>query len=397
MSLGMPGGVAPSQGRTLSLLLLLALVGCEGAPQVSATVTVGSASAWDEAVTVPIEDLETPYSADVHPVGPDTVVYGRIADVHGLEDRVFVLDGLARAVIGLDTVTGEVMRFGRHGDGPQEFNRPAAINVIGDEVFVFDPGSVRLLVLGVEDLAHRRTWTVEGARFLNVPQTVGWMGPMRPVVRSVQFSPGRTEMKPQVARVVRVDFERAGELEIGRFPDGSLGFHPDGDLVVGPILGPRLRSAAASPNLLMIRDAGPEVQLVDSAGAVVGRWVFDLGPLEIDPPRELLEQYYLDTYGDDAESRRFTARMPVTDTLPTFDEITEIHAGEVLVRRLRLVDLPSADHRTWFQLCLEAPSVRAVSVPSAFQPRRRTGDVVYGIWTDSLGVTSPARIALPSC
>ncbi|MEX2530599.1 MAG: 6-bladed beta-propeller [Gemmatimonadota bacterium] len=90
---------------------------------------------------------------------PDEPVFGHIVDVAwGPGGAILVLDGHHRRLSAFGPDGGFLRQAGRAGEGPGEFLAPIAVEVVGENVLVFDAGLARVQRFRLDD---------EGLRFVD--------------------------------------------------------------------------------------------------------------------------------------------------------------------------------------------------------------------------------------
>lgn len=84
--------------------------------------------------------------------GPDELVFGHIVDVaSGPGGAVLVLDGQHRRLSAFGPEGGFLGQVGRAGEGPGEFLAPMGVEVVGEDILVFDAGLARVQRFHLDD------------------------------------------------------------------------------------------------------------------------------------------------------------------------------------------------------------------------------------------------------
>lgn len=96
-------------------------------------------------------------------VSTESALVGGLTDMAvGGDGTLYLLDYQSYRVLGVQPPTGDTVVIGREGEGPGEFERPVAMAVSGDTVWVHDTGTGRLQAFATSG-AYLDGWTVESA------------------------------------------------------------------------------------------------------------------------------------------------------------------------------------------------------------------------------------------
>ncbi len=407
-------------GRTATWVALALLGGCSGSTEapsafgVTITDSAGtlivdnrvpgsSAQRW-VVDTVPFVRLGALGSEE----DEEEAVFDRILAVDFTEDgRIAVVDEGSQVVSVFSAQGSLLARWGGRGDGPAEFRRIRAMaQCQGDQVVVLDRSSLarfrldgRLLVRASTDfvtpqvIPHSITMDctrILGIRRLGDPQ-VGDVGPS--TFAFFWMDPGTQELDTLGVSTLMDTWTRSLRGEIRPFPipwgANLYTFHstPRG-VVIG---NPRVPE-------LVFREGGDRV-------TKIVRWSRFGAPVATADRRryeEARNRWRKDKPRDPEIDFLFPelSEYPyVPDTKPVFDRVLADRLGRVWVRRFpeeslgildqRLQNDLTGDHgQVWSVLDSSGVWTGDVELAREFDLRGAAEGMVFGVWTDSLGVQS---------
>ncbi|MFU8861672.1 MAG: 6-bladed beta-propeller [Cyclonatronaceae bacterium] len=108
----------------------------------------------------------------------DEVLIGIIQDVAvDNSGRVFIADAPRMVLYAFEPDGRFITRIGRDGRGPGEFNTIKSLHILGDRLYVYDPGQYRIHVFTLNDLAvEKSVYLAENrSRYPALAKTMPWI------------------------------------------------------------------------------------------------------------------------------------------------------------------------------------------------------------------------------
>lgn len=314
------------------------------------------------------------------------VEYGQLVTVVAADAYITAADGQAASLAMFDRTGSLIRRSGRSGRGPGEFASIGALFPYrGDSVVAHDGMMQRLTVAPVAG---------GEARAVALPP-----GPGKNLLGVIDDSlfvmsaPGRRPLvhsqglyRDSVA-VLAVSPTGHGIDSIGHFADRFHAAGPENPFV---FLSPSARFATSGTRLCYADSMHPRVECLDrrSSERTVLTW-----PQPRQPVTDELRQRYLAYYLEHAppfprdQLRERLKAVVWLDTLPAIGYPLLMESdGTVWVPEYQL---PSAwAPKTWRVLSAHGELLARILTPPEFQLTSVDGNVLWGVWTDSLDVTT---------
>lgn len=292
-----------------------------------------------------------------------------------LEDGVFLADGsLLLANLGtselvlIDRDGKEIRRIGGRGEGPGEYRWPSWLEVVDDNVWVYDKGQRRLTVLGPElqVLATRNFSVGDDPLIPLAPLTIAG-----DTVVAIHGSSGHVRSSGEArdtTPLLRVS--ASGSLDtIGLWPAEERAFVtiPQGRLLVPIVFGRRVVASGQSGRVVIGSTGAARVQTYDRAGSLEVIYVASLAPqgtlpTDAEAYRNSLLAHLPMNNPDVAAA---WGRAPVRETVPPLGALVMDDEGRVwMAATVR----PGQKRRLWVVFDVDgAPSAR-VELPTQFWP-----------------------------
>lgn len=337
--------------------------------------------------TEPVLRVETPES------GGYTLF--RVVQVLPLSQaRVAVLNGSPAEVMIFGRDGALESRMGRSGDGPGEFRTPGSLMAWADSVAVWDSARRHLSVFTEEgrlarDLSLTHLWqspvasnasgTSNEAFFLFT--TIGFPSvPVQGISRASSDS-------------YIVSFSGEVLAEMGPFPGNEVFV---GGVGMGLVLfGARTFSGASRAGVVVGDSETSEVQVFQPDGTLrrIVRWPEE----DRNIGQERIDQFFEVALRETPPAERAAARsmidqIPVAKRAPAHAEILYPESGEVWVAEYpgpeEIIPTIRPGVRSWMVFDQRGALVATIQTPGGFRPQTVSGDSIFGVFEDSLGVES---------
>jgi hypothetical protein len=348
-------------------------------------LVIASYACGDLEVEVPSESVLWPIDRrDVGAAGD--AEHGLLVTVATADRYIAAADGQAASLAIFDRTGAFIRRSGRSGQGPGEFaSISALLPYRGDSVVVYDGMMQRLTVAPVAGGEPR-------AVVMPLGREAHLQGVIDDSVFVMSAAWRRAPMSAQglyrdSVALVTVSPTGHGIDTIGHFADRFLAGGPEKLFV---LLSPAARFAASRDRLCYADTMLPRVECSDhkSKGTTVLTW-----PQAKRPVTTGLRERYLEYYLEHAppfprdQLRERLKSVLWLDTLPAIGyPLLMEYDGTVWVPEYQL---PSDwAPKTWRVLSVRGELLARVITPPEFQLTSIDGDVLWGVWRDSLDVTT---------
>lgn len=359
------------------LAVLAAVAGCSG-PDVSDGAAAGDGVVRvADASAVSILDLDplAATSMRISREGDADYEFHRIADIMPLDDGGIAVIDASRRLRYFDDGGGLTASVGGPGEGPGEFSNPIGIQRVGGMLAVLDlrPARISLfdqdgsLVGILQAPPLQQPERREGILAMVSASLVGTLADSTLVVQGPSFF--LSEAGPgwrQVMGPIRLlDFEGAEQAQLGEIP--VMTFYE------APGENPPIRNSPHAP-MLSIAVLGTRVAV--TAGDAFEITVFEGGRVV--------------RYREDRDPVPAPTRGRPDDAIypplqPTYRQLVIDPDGHILAREYQLD--PEAP-QLWSIIARDGTLPTRYRMPAGFRLLRSWNGVLYGVWTDDLGVES---------
>lgn len=318
--------------------------------------------------------------------------HGQLVAVTAADGYIVAADGQAASLAMFDPTGAFIRRSGRSGEGPGEFaSIGALLPYRGDSVVAFDGSMQRLTVASLAD-GDART----------VPIRLGPGAHLRGVVEGSVFVMSAPWADPPVRAqglyrdsVVLVAVSASGnDIDtIGHFADRFQAAGPEKPFL---LLGPTAQFAASGDRICYADPMHPRVECFDRRGKSMAVFAW---PQQKQPVTADLRDRYLEFYVENAppfprdQLRERLKAVVWLDSLPAVGFPLLMAAdGTVWVPEYQL---PSESApKTWRVLSVHGELLARIVTPPEFKLTSVEEDVLWGIWRDSLDVTTIRSYAI---
>jgi hypothetical protein len=304
--------------------------------------------------------------------------------------EIAVADGTSRELRFFGDDGSFLRRFGRRGEGPGEFAAIQTIGSFGDSIWVFDPASQRLTVVGPGSERFRATSVGPSpSRMTIVDRRADGSFVF---VADVLFDPSRGEMPPAgrsrpntlylhiapTGEIVDTLAEGVGAERIIRFGEKTVE-------VFRPMLSLTASHAVRGDDLVWGDQVGFELRVHGPDGRlrqIVRRAEVYLGVDEAEYRKGVETRIAAASEPGRPGLRRFYEELPVPTTRPAYARLLAGPDGELWVQDSAF----NGEATTWHVFDPEGSWLGDVEMPGGFRPTQILDDEIIGVWRDELEV-----------
>ncbi len=342
----------PRTTASLGLVVVVMAAGCESpTPASTSFVTQDSSGLF---IAHNTGDLAVG-SGSIRVVGEPLVSIGAVAGdsvyqfsrIRGgarlADGRLAVVDANSRQVRIFDEAGTFIRSWGRRGDGPGEFQRPALAGTHGDTLVLIDPNNRRLTwMLADAGIVREVRINEEAGGGLGRGRARGVLADGSVVAGgSFFFSSASGESLSSGLRRSPTSFSRIGPdgnvaTDFGEFPGLEMYFEVDGGRVSARLIPfGRVSSAGVAGDRVYIGTAdAPEVGVYDPDGTQIGivRWEAPRIPVNADHLAAYLEESLADADDEDERRRiRVVTRDHAREEFPPYQGLQTDVVGNLWV------------------------------------------------------------------